>query len=122
MRLTRKQVSAQDLYQTIETLSNAIKTLNAAVQDLETHEADIVAKYEKITKEIKATKMWKDQEVKYKTQKFKSSSKLEAEYKPRTELHRKKIEWIVCKDIWLFIKVLAKVVKFSKVSHPGVAR
>ena len=30
----------------------------------------------------------------------------------------KKIEWIVCKDICLFIKVLATVVKFSKVSHP----
>ena len=62
--------------------------------------------------------MWKDQEVKYKTQKFKSSSKLEAEYKSGTELHRKKIEWIMCKDICLFIKVLEKVVKFSKVSHP----
>ena len=34
----------------------------------------------------------------------------------------KKIEWIVCKDICLLIKVLAKVVKFNKVSHPEVAR
>ena len=34
---------------------------------------------------------------------------------------RKKIEWIVCKDICLFIKVLAKVVKFSKVTTPEKA-
>ena len=31
------------------------------------------------------------------------------------------IEWIVCKDICLFIKVLAKVVKFSKVTTPEKA-
>ena len=34
---------------------------------------------------------------------------------------RKKIEWIVFKDICLFIKVLAKVVKFSKVTTPEKA-
>ena len=105
MRLTREQVIAQDLHQTIEARSNAIETLNAGVQDLETQEVDVAAKYEKITQEIKATKTLKDQDVKHKTLEFKISVKL----------RRKKIEWIVCKDICLFIKVFAKVVKFSKV-------
>ena len=75
IRLTRKQVIAQDLHQAIETLSNTIETLNAGVHDLEIQEADTVAKYEKITQEIKVTKTLKDQDVRHKILKFKISSK-----------------------------------------------
>merc|ERR1719243_386747 len=45
----------------------------------ETQEADAVAEYEKITQENKVTKALKEQDVKYKTQEFKSLDKLIAE-------------------------------------------
>merc|ERR1719230_1487778 len=45
----------------------------------ETQEADAAADYEKITQENKVTKALKEQDVKYKTQEFKSLDKLIAE-------------------------------------------
>jgi len=45
----------------------------------ETQEADAAAEYEKITQENKVTKALKEQDVKYKTQEFKSLDKLIAE-------------------------------------------
>merc|ERR1719388_317662 len=45
-------------------------------------------------------------------------TRLEKEYKHGMKLCRKKIEWIMFQDICAFIKVRAKVMKYSKVSPP----
>jgi len=45
-------------------------------------------------------------------------TRLEKEYKHGMKLCRKKIEWIMFQDICAFLKVRAKVMKYSKVSPP----
>ena len=90
----------------------------ANLTEEKTQEADEAEEHEKITRENKVTKTLKELDVKYEILDLKSMDKVEVEYKHGMRLYRKKIEWTMFQDILASAIFGAKVVKFSKVSHP----